>query len=253
MSILAWRVKRKLTIFFIVFLVVGILAGLWIYFYLPEPTCFDGKENQDEEGVDCGGSCTPCVASPKNVITLWTRVFKVSDGVYEAAALIENPNIFYGLSVFKYTFKLYDVNNVLVAIKDNQTFLNPRDKFVIWAGNLQTGKSEAVRAFFEIETVSPWRYIDEEIFSVLVSEKTFTNTPFPVLRAKLVNQSILALENISVAAVLYDENENAMAVSSTKIDSIPGESGQEVVFTWPMSFAEEPVSSEIFVRVNLSH
>ncbi|MBW2974264.1 hypothetical protein KY366_00970 [Candidatus Woesearchaeota archaeon] len=28
------------------------------------PTCFDGIQNGDEEGVDCGGSCTPCPTIP---------------------------------------------------------------------------------------------------------------------------------------------------------------------------------------------
>ena len=25
------------------------------------PTCNDGIKNQDEQGIDCGGSCSPCV------------------------------------------------------------------------------------------------------------------------------------------------------------------------------------------------
>ncbi|HIE33777.1 MAG TPA: hypothetical protein EYP86_01390 [Candidatus Altiarchaeales archaeon] len=30
---------------------------------LSQPTCSDGKKNQDEEGVDCGGPCPPCVTT----------------------------------------------------------------------------------------------------------------------------------------------------------------------------------------------
>ena len=30
----------------------------------PEETCFDGIKNQNEEGIDCGGVCKPCVELP---------------------------------------------------------------------------------------------------------------------------------------------------------------------------------------------
>jgi len=34
----------------------------------PEPTCFDGIQNQGEEGIDCGGPCPPC---PGKGIAAW--------------------------------------------------------------------------------------------------------------------------------------------------------------------------------------
>jgi hypothetical protein len=30
----------------------------------PQPTCVDGAQNQGETGIDCGGPCPPCAASP---------------------------------------------------------------------------------------------------------------------------------------------------------------------------------------------
>jgi gliding motility-associated-like protein len=35
----------------------------------PCDDCFDGIQNGDEEGVDCGGSCTPCQRNLPNVLT----------------------------------------------------------------------------------------------------------------------------------------------------------------------------------------
>lgn len=246
-----WRAKKQISYFLIVFFSIAIIIFLVVFFRAPEPTCFDNKQNQKEEGVDCGGPCKPCVVKPKDAITLWTRVFQTNEGIYEAASLIENPNLFYGLPLFKYTFRLYDSNNILAAIKEGQSFLNPHDKFVIFIPNIETGQRNAVRAFMEIEYTLPWQYVEEEKSSLLVSEKNFSNFPFPTLSAYLFNQSLFPAKDVGVAAVLYDQDANAIAVSSSKLDFIQQENGRSVVFTWPIPFAAEPASSEIFARINL--
>jgi hypothetical protein len=255
--ILTWRIRKKLIISSLFFLFIGIIAFFVVNHFLPEPTCFDNKKNQKEEAVDCGGPCEQCVVNPKDIVALWSRVFpaggeSASGGkIYEVAALIENPNLFYGLPLFKYIFKVYDSNNVLVAIKEGQSFLNPRDKFLIFASDINTGKRDAVRAFIEIEYLSNWKYIDKEKPSLVVSGKSFMNMPFPTLRARLYNESLFSMENIQAAAVLYNDEGNAIAVSSTKLDFIPKEESREIIFTWPAPFAVEPSSSEIFTRIYL--
>lgn len=44
---------------------INVGAGLWWRFILAKqgsgPSCNDGIQNGDETGIDCGGSCTPCV------------------------------------------------------------------------------------------------------------------------------------------------------------------------------------------------
>lgn len=253
MSVLDWRSKKKLTYLLGAAAAIGFFIFLVVILTSSEPTCFDGKKNQDEEGIDCGGSCKPCVVNAKEIITLWTRVLETNKkGIYEAVSLIENPNLFYGLSSFKYTFKLYDKNNVLVAVREGQTYLNPREKFLIFAANIKTGERTPVRAFMEIEQISEWQYIDKEKVPLVISSKNFQNTPFPSLNAKLFNESLFPLKEISAAAVLYDENENAMAVSSTYLSSIAAESGVFITFTWPFPFSKIPKSSQIFARVDLT-
>lgn len=251
MAIFNWRARKKIVFFLIPTLLIGGVIFLVIYFVWPESTCFDGKQNQDEEKIDCGGQCSPCVADAKDIMVLWTRVLKINEGVYEVASLIENPNVFYGLSVFKYTFKIYDSNNVLVAIKDGQTFSSPGDRFVIFVTDINTGERDATHAFVEIEELTSWQYIDKEKYSVIISSKNFLKYPLPTLRATLQNESVSTLRDIEASAVLYDEEGNAIAVSSTKVGLVGPESAKEIFFTWPISFTQEPFSTEIFTRVNI--
>ena len=58
---MSWAARRRLIISFIV---GGVLILLLIFIgyktFYRIPTCTDNKENQDETGIDCGGSCKPC-------------------------------------------------------------------------------------------------------------------------------------------------------------------------------------------------
>lgn len=90
-----WVAKRKLFygIFSIVALVLVIGVPLFFVLY-KTPTCFDGKQNQNEKGIDCGGVCTRlCSSDIANPIVLWQRSFVVTDGVYNAVAYVQNPNV----------------------------------------------------------------------------------------------------------------------------------------------------------------
>lgn len=251
MSIINWRARKQITFFLGAVFFVSLVVGGIIYFNQPEETCFDNKKNQDEEGIDCGGVCTTCVVNPKEVVTLWTRVFKVNEGVYEASALIKNPNLFYGLGLLKYTFKIYDTANILVAVREGQTFVNPQDEFLIFEGGINTGERQVAKVFVELEPLMDWQYIEEEKPALVVSEKSFSNTPFSTMSARLFNESLFAIEDIFATVVLYDQNENAIAVSATKIDSIPGKSSRNAIFTWGRPLDVLPSSSKIFTRINL--
>lgn len=251
MALIEWRVKRKLSVFFVVAGVAAVSIFLYVYKSLPGPSCTDNKQNQSEEGIDCGGLCEPCVVAPKDVVTLWTRVFELKDGVYEVASLVQNPNLFYGLPKVKYTFRLYDERNVLVAAKDGETFIGPQDKFLVFATDIKTSARKPQKADVEIIYVSKWRYIGQKMLPLVVSQKKFSNVPFASLEAKLANSSLNAVQNVEAAAVLYDKDGNAFAASLSKIDSIEGQSSRNAVFTWPRSFPVEPVSSEIFTRTKV--
>ncbi len=248
---LPWAAKKQL-IFFFVFLLIIIIVLILIWVSFNSATCSDNKQNQKETGVDCGGPCNVCLGEIKNIIVLWSKVFELKNGVYEAAALVDNPNLFLGSRLLRYKFKLYDSNNILITIKEGTTFINPDERFLIIESNIDAGKRIPSRAFFEIEENLLWERIEKEKFQIIVSDKQFLNKPFPKLIVRVDNKSLFEIKNIEGAAVLYDKNKNSKAVSFTKISDIGPESWKQIIFTWSKSFEEEPDSSEIFLRTNLT-
>lgn len=247
---LSWTSKRQLGLF-LMFLGVVLVVAVSLWFFLTQPTCFDGERNQGEENIDCGGPCSPCIGVTKDLITVWTKFFKLRDGKYDAAALVENPNLFLGLTTLKYRFKLYDENNILIAVRAGETFINPGEKYVIFESAIDTGFRVPKRAFIEFTSVSNWKRVEDERPKLVVSKKVFTNEPFPRLTMEVSNSSFFSVRNIYAAVLLLDKDKGVKGVSTTKIDFIEGEGTRQVVFTWPDSFFEEPESSEIFLRPDI--
>lgn len=249
---ISWAVRKQFSVLFVIAAVI-IAAALLILFSLNNPTCSDGKKNQGEENIDCGGPCEPCVGEIKNLIVHWSKAFKLKDGKYEVVSLVENPNIFAGIPSVKYKFNIYDNKNVLIAVKSGETFINPDEKFLIFEDNLDIGEKTPKYVFLEIDTVAKWKRIENEKFQLVVSQKQFFNTePFPRLIIKIDNKSLMPAENILLSAVLYDSRQNVIAASASEIDYLPGDSGKETVFTWPEIFSEEPSSIEILFRNDMT-
>jgi len=242
--------------FFAIFLLVIVIVIVIIFAKATAPTCSDGRQNQKEEGVDCGGPCPKkCLGEIKEPIVFWSKVFKIREGRYDAVSLVQNPNIFLFAPSVKYQFKLYDKNNVLITVREGKTFFNPGETFPIFEINIDVGNRLPERVFIEIEKNIQWERLDKEREKpqLVVSKKDLFNTePFPRLFAVIANKSIFNVSNISAAAILYDKDKNAKGASVTKIDVIPATGSYEAVFTWPAPFSEEPALSEIFLRTEMT-
>jgi hypothetical protein len=248
---ISWRIKRQFLFFSIfAFIFVLLVLGL-IYLLRPAPTCFDQKQNQREEGVDCGGPCEACVGQASDLVIFWTRALEVASGFYEVASFIENPNLLLGARELVYRVRLYDTNNILVALREGRTFVNPREKFLIFEESIETRERIPVRATIEFNPIR-WRRIEKERPQLVVASKEFENVPNGRLGVLVRNQSLFPVEDIYLSSALVDENGNALGASTSFLERIEGESSREVFFTWPRTFFPPPASIEVLVRTNLT-
>jgi hypothetical protein len=231
-----WSMRRKF-LYFLLFVGVIILLSIYpIYktFFSAAPTCFDGKQNQGEVGVDCGGPCTlVCSQQVTPVNIIWGNFFKVQDGIYDIAALIENQNTGAGVKHLAYTLRLFDGSNQLIAERSGVSFLNPNERTLLFEPNVEV--LNQVPARVEVDLGTPeWTVAKDTKPSLVVKNKVLSNTDTePRLTVTLENDDNTPLQNIEARALVYDAQRNIIAVSSTFVDGlIPGES-RTVFFTWP--------------------
>jgi hypothetical protein len=220
----------------------------WLGFsvlYTP-PSCSDGRQNGDEEGVDCGGVCPQvCSFQAISPTVLWQRFFEVAPGIYSAVALIENANIGAEAAAVPYTFKLYDAGGILVYERKGSADIPSTHTFAVFETNIAVGERIPQRTFFEFTADPEWRRVEKEIPLLrtrgIVFEGAMTS---PRLTATIENPTLSDVHIIEVIAVLFDESGNALGASRTVIDRLAGEGQVALVFTWPAPL-ERPVAKTV--------
>ncbi len=251
---MSWAQRRKATYIVSVLFVAAIILVIFLSIFLnKKPTCVDGIQNQAEQGIDCGGPCNIlCRAEYSDPVIIWgPRWAKVqSSGTYNFLTYAQNPNIGAGAYNVPYYFKVYDKNNILLYQKTGITYIPPNNNFVIFDDNINLNDKVPARTEFEFTGNPVWQKMDSKESDITAISKNLTNEDTkPKLLVTMSNTTIKPIENIEAIAILYDENNNAIAFSRTKIDSIDADGTTDIVFTWPEKFEQKVVRIDIVSKV----
>lgn len=229
---LTWSARRKL----LYTSVAGVL--MLVVFFLTyqaafnqAPTCFDGAQNGDEKGTDCGGSCTLlCTNESRAPVVLWARVFKAGPQIYTAAAYVQNPNIGAGAHKVGYTFQLFDAKNILLIERQGTLDIPPVQTVPFIDPNINVGNRMPVKAIFAFTAEPVWQ--KQGAVPSLRTGNQYLAADGSLLSATINNDSAFDAKNVTVAAVLFDASGTARAASRSLIPTITRRGSQNVTFTW---------------------
>jgi len=213
-----------------------------------EPTCFDDQKNGNETGVDCGGVCDLLCSSEAIPPTiLWSRAFKVSNGVYSLVAYVQNPNISSETRA-PYVIKLYDSKNVLIGQRTGVTHIPKNSVFAIFEPNFSLGQSVPSRVVLEFVGELEWRKNFAIVPRLTVTQNIISGQNVsPRVDATIKNESDQLVEQVEVVAIAYDSQGNAVASSRTFVDRLDREQSSKIFFTWREPFSASQV--EIIPRI----
>ena len=118
------RVKQIIFgILYVCFLLL-VISGIYFLFLKPTPSCFDNKQNSNEIGIDCGGSCIPCEQKYAQPLEFnWIKNFSNGENKIILVAEIKNPNLNYTASDFIYTFNVFDKGGYKILTESNHSFI----------------------------------------------------------------------------------------------------------------------------------
>lgn len=253
---MTWSERRKFAYGGSLFLVVVCILG-FIVFRLTSvsPTCFDGKQNGEEVGIDCGGVCLQyCpneLADPK---VRWVRSFEIAPGVVHAVAYIEHSYAQAAARNVGYQFKLYDATNSLITEYTGTTLIGPIGRSAIVATLIPTGNTPVAVTRFSFTAPVPWEKITPIVAQgVLKTDRTLLEnfSEGTRLTATIENTNRITFSNMEVVALLHDAKDNTITASKTVIETLPALGTTTVYFTWPDTIAPASVRRiEIIPRVN---
>ncbi len=243
-----WAFWRRLQygVGFFSFWAIVFTGSYFLFFYSPA-NCFDGSQNGDEQGKDCGGKCVRiCSFAVEPPKVVWAESFKILDGQYNAVAYIENSNKVAATPELTYTFKLLDKGTV-IAERKGVTILPPDSVYPIFEGRIfTTDGREPTETIIEIESSDVWipASIGRNQFKTLDIELLSSDTK-PRLNVKVENTELTEAREVEVVATIFDKAGNPVTASQTFIDIFSPRSQKDIVFTWPDSIAKTVRSCEV--------
>ncbi len=252
-----WAKKRRITIALILGAVfIAILAAILVASLYEAPSCVDRTQNQEEEGIDCGGPCSLlCTVKQIPPNTPNPRVLRNSSGRSDLVALVENVNVDVAAKNVPYTIQLFTHDlNFIKEIK-GQIDLPPRSTVPIFIDGVLSGGPAGTRATLSIATSSTrWFAMptDKRNIPRVARTSIAGSTAAPRIEAVLTNDSIIAIRNMIVIALVRDATTgNIVAASRTKVQEVPAQGSATALFTWNEPFVSVSVRTEIIPIIPL--
>ncbi|MCX6787325.1 MAG: hypothetical protein NTY93_02255 [Candidatus Kaiserbacteria bacterium] len=252
---MSWASRRRSLIFLIgSALSVAFFAVVLIAIFYRTPSCTDGVQNQDEAGIDCGGSCAYlCTAQEQPPIVLFTKVLQTG-GRTDIIALIENKNSDAAAKNVPYRIALYGSGQSFIREINGTLDLPPRATKPIYVPGVVSGEQPIVSAFLDIAASAPQWFtmtVDPRIIPT-VSHITLSGTASnPRVEAMLTNPSSSPITNVQAIVLVYDANKNVIAASETVVPVISAQGQSTATFTWNNAFAGTPALADVMPIIPL--
>lgn len=247
---MSWASRRRsIYITIISLIILSVVATIGMVVFYESPTCFDGRHNGNEEGVDCGGECTLiCSLSAAEIEVLYSRSLPLADGVYSVVAVLENPNARAIARNVPYSVKMRDSEGLLVAEYNDVIDIPAQREIPLFIHRIDTGLRTPTRTDVTITDTPTWERVSEA-----PNEPTIRLTGLNTNRviANLANPFFDPIEDITAVAIVSGADGNVIATSQTVVDYIAPNGTVEVVFTWPDVFDVPAASADVLIRTSL--
>ncbi len=234
---------------------VGFVAILTIATFYKTPSCSDGKQNQGELGIDCGGPCPYlCTTQVYPPTVLFTKAIPNGAGRVDIAASVENVNAAAAAKDVPYTVTLYGADQVLVQQVTGTVDLPPSSTVPVFIPGIASGNQQAVHAFLTIDPAAPrWFTLtsDPRVQPVVSNTTLSGSDESPRIDATLSNASVTALANVPMVVFVHNAQGDVIAASQTVVPLIPPQGQATATFTWNGAFSSVPAAIEVIPVIPL--
>lgn len=244
---LTWADKRRFYVIGGAALIgITLLAALTISILYEAPSCMDQKQNQDEAGIDCGGSCAYlCMHEVQEPRVSFARALANGNGRTDVIAYVENRNQNAEAKSARYEVEVFDESGVLLGKREGTIDLPARSTVALFVPGIYLGMGAAPRTFVSFADETKWRNARGGEAPVIVTRADLVLGSQPRVNATLSNDSPDALYNRTLIATVFDAAGVAIAASQTIVRQIEGAGSADVVFTWNEPFTGTATRVEV--------
>jgi len=251
-------VQKRLLISLIYLILILIIFWFLFSIFKPKPNCTDGKRNQNEESVDCGGVC-PAECEKKVAEKLGIGEAGVVEssiaGEYDFYGLVINPNNVFGSKLFTYQIKFKDGDGLILAERKGDGFILPGDKKYIIENNIKLDK---IPASIDFSVTDPgWVEMDDlyEKPNLQIVNKSYneinSGVGFSEAKGLLQNRSPFDFALIKIKVLLRDASGKIIALNATEMRTVKSGEDRDYRAFWPSRFSGEVANVENQIEVNV--
>lgn len=255
------RGSKRLVIACIYFssIVLLAVAAYYAFFKAPE-TCFDGKQNQNEQAIDCGGVCQAVCKEDVTGIDLEIKeiVFVPGgNGQYDILGKIYNPNDEIGAVSFTYTAELRDGSGKVLATRSGTGYILPQEnKYILELGFASS--ATPVTASLRISDIEWARFSGyQEKPSINIYQKRYgqisSGAGFGEAYGLLSNESPYDFRSIIVRVILRDASGKPLAFNATEMRTVRSHEERDFRLVWPSAFPGTVEKVEMEVDADVYH
>jgi hypothetical protein len=246
-----WRLRKQIIFGLVIFLIFFLISYL-IFLKIRGPvaaSCFDGKKNQGEEGVDCGGPCPPCELKYAEPLKIYPTKYLVYSNSIDIIGILENPNKNLALKKIKYYFEIYDFDGVLKTTTTlKETNLEPETKKYLLEINYP--KPKFTLGEIKLKIIEPPKedFVKKEKEEIPVSyynEKLISENGKWKIQLSLFNKSFQKQE-VEIIGLVYNQNNNLIAVGKAKA-FLNSQEVQDISIFLP-EILDKPTGLEIYLQ-----
>jgi hypothetical protein len=226
------------TIFFMV--VIGVIVWIWLA-VRPQPTCFDSMQNQNEQGVDCGGICAlSCKKEPQypSLIVATSTFFSVEAGVYDVLGLIENKNPDFGAVSFGYRFLLLDASGTAMITRDGTSYTLPGEKKYLVERRFEA-QDVPIAAILETFDEAWMEVTEFSGISLLIRDRSYGKvasggTTMERATGVIVNRTGYDFQQVDVVVLLRNDAGRLIGTGSTDVRILRDGTQRAFEVRWPV-------------------
>lgn len=251
------RIQKKVVFGFLYSVLFACLAYLAYLPFKPPETCSDGKQNQNETDIDCGGVCGACVAEP---VLEGIRVIESSwvlggKGEYDFVGKISNPNNDYGASNVSYMFRVTDASGTVLMEKGGTTFVLPREeKYVVETSVPISGTPSNIDVVLgEVDWEKFSGYKEKPAIEVHNRrfERISSGVGFGEAKGLVVNNSPFDFTDLGIVVVLRDGSSRVVALQKTDMQTLRSGEQRDFTLKWPDAFPGDVEKVEVQTDANV--
>jgi hypothetical protein len=245
------RAKQFVYGLFYLIILGGVVGGIYFLFLKPTPSCFDGVQNEGEQGVDCGGPCgKSCLPSDiQQISPLGTvHVFTPTKGHATVLVQLENVNADLAAELFDYTITIRGADgSSTVAMVSGTSFAYADETKYLVVPNESVSDTPSTADI----SIGNIQWLDAAKMG-LVPQFAFTNITsvagadgYATVSGNITDRDASSFSNITIVAVFKDAAGMPIGASETELDSISPGVTQNFSISYPLLPNENISATEI--------